>query len=63
LAPALAIAAAVLLLLGLLYGLRGGEVHTTPGAVAGTSPWVLGGGLVLLSVLLVTVLIVWRRRK
>ena len=38
--PALAIAAAVLLLLGLLYGLRGGEVHTTPGAVAGTaSSW------------------------
>ena len=60
--PALVVMASLLLALGLLYGLQGGNVTSTPGAAVGASPWVIGGGVALAVVVLVVGLFLWRRR-
>jgi anti-sigma factor RsiW len=63
LVPALTIAAALLLVLGVLYVWQGGEVTTTPGAAVGWSPWFVAGGLFLVAFVVVAVLILSRRKR
>jgi hypothetical protein len=62
LAPALVVVASLLVALGLLYGLRGGELPSTPGAATGNWSWAVGGGVVVILVVLVAVAF-WRRKK
>jgi hypothetical protein len=62
LAPALAIAASLLLVFGLLSTFQGEEMATTPGTAAGTWSWAAGAGLVVV-VGMVAVVILWRRRQ
>jgi MYXO-CTERM domain-containing protein len=61
LAPALAVAAALLLLFGLLATFQNQGTTTTPGAAVGTGPWAAAAGLVVL--LAVVALLLWRRRR
>lgn len=60
LVPILAGAASLLLILGLLYGLHGNDIPTTPGAAIGTPLWVVAGGVV--AVLAIALLIWWRKK-
>jgi hypothetical protein len=61
LAPAVAVAASLLLLLGLLYVFQDISVSSTPGAAVGAWPWA-AGGLLLGAVGLAAILFLWRRK-
>jgi hypothetical protein len=61
LVPALAVAASLILVLGLLWSLQGNPALVTPGAATGTSLWVIGGGAVVLGALVVVILFLRRR--
>jgi hypothetical protein len=60
--PILAAAAAVILMLGVLYGLSGHDVTTTAGAATGNSLWAIGGGVLVVAVV-VLVALIWSRRR
>lgn len=62
LAPALAVAATLLVLLGLLYVLQGEGPASTPGTAAGAWSWLVGG-VVLVSVVVLAVLVLGRRKR
>jgi uncharacterized protein YhhL (DUF1145 family) len=62
LAPALAVAATLLLLFGLLYILQGEGPASTPGAATGAWSWLIGG-VVLVSVVVFAVLVLGRRKR
>lgn len=61
LVPVLAVAASLLLVLGLLWSLQGNLVPATPGAATSASSWVIGGGAIVLGALVVAVLFLRRR--
>lgn len=61
--PALALAASLLLVAGLLYVFQVGEPATTPGAATGSAAWVALGGLGVAVVLLVVAFLFWRRKR
>lgn len=61
LVPALAVAATLLLAVGLLYVVVGDQVPTTPGAAIGAGSWLIGGAL--LAVVVLAAIWAWRRRK
>ncbi len=63
LAPALAIAASLLLVVGLVYVILGGDVTGTPGAATGASSWVVGIGAGVVVVVVVAALLLWRRKE
>lgn len=63
LVPALAVAASLILVLGLLLSLQGNLPPVTPGAATGNSWWVLGGGVVVLGVLVVVAVWFFRSRN
>jgi len=63
LAPALVAAVSLVLVLGLLSILPGGEVETTPGAVIGQVPWLALGGLVLVAAAAALAIVFWGRKK
>jgi hypothetical protein len=60
--PALAVAASLLLVLGLLYGLQASDVPSTPGAAVGAFPWGIAVLLSLVFIGLVVGLVLWRRK-
>ncbi len=62
LAPLLAVAASLLLVLGLAYVLWGEDVVSTPGAAMGASPWTIGISVGLVVVVLVVAVVLWRRK-
>jgi hypothetical protein len=61
--PALAVAASLLVVLGLLYGLQAGDVPSTPGAAVGAFPWSSAVILLLVFVGLAVGLVLWRRKR
>jgi len=62
LAPALAVAATLFLLFGLLYVLQGEGPASTPGTATGVWSWLIGG-IVLVSVVVFAVLVLGRRKR
>lgn len=63
LVPVLVAAACVVLVIGLLYGLQGGDVPPVPGAATGSVPWALAAGAGLALIVLVVGLFLWLRRR
>jgi hypothetical protein len=63
LAPALALAATLLLAVGLLLGLQAGEAPLTPGAATGPASWLVVGGIGLILVAAVVALALFRRKE
>lgn len=63
LAPALALAAVLIMVLGLLYVMQGGQPASTPGAATGPMPILVAAGLGLSVILLIVGLFLWRGKK
>ena len=62
LVPVLTVAASLLLVVALAFGLLGDRMPSTPGAATGTWSWTVGI-VVLVALVLVALLVLWRRKR